>query len=724
MHQSGNVPGAEQGYQSLLRQNPNNADALHYYGILAHQTGRQDVALDLMDKAVRLAPSNPALNSNRGEVLRALGRLDDARQAYVRATRLAPDFADAWLNLALVLVGLERFSDAERAAKKCVRLAPQALEAHMALAETLWVSYDYKGARVACAKALEVDRGCWEAALKAGLCASALADRDDARRWFERVLDINPNQTEALLALADMHLGASDPTGALAHLEAIEASEHADPSTAERFGHALFELECYIEALPYLLAAMAAPGIHDEDLARRELLTTMLGWCEAQCGDLDAGVTRLRTLAEVSGRAVPLQSLGRLLALNGRTEQAAEAFAGALERDPNANESRRGHAEMVIAMGDFTRARKLLADCVAADSSDGFAHESLASITRPADWTDSQRAHLDSLAKDANLAIEERASALFAAGKLFDDEDDRTRAFDRMRRANGLMRELVPYDPVAHDRWIDRIIATFTDTAPPSQLARIAGPQPVFIVGMPRSGTSLIEQILASHPDARGVGEVEFFAHIRFTTPGAQSYPEGALALDDATVTALAERYLGRLRDLAGVGDEPAPPRVITDKMPGNFLYLGLIRRLFPNAHIVHSRREPMAVGLSNFFQNFTAAAGNAYAYDLADIGHYIRGYQRLMNHWRGLLGDSLLDVDYESLVTDPRAEVERLLAHVGLDWDDQCLAFHKSRRGVHTASSFQVRQPLYTRSVARWQDYAEELKPLKIALTAESADP
>lgn len=713
-HQAGQVMLAEQGYRELVALNPKNAVALHYYGILAYQTDRQDLALELMDRALAAGGPDPQLLSNRGEVLRLLGRLSEAREAYAEVTRLAPQVPDAWNNLALVLASEGRFEQAEKAAARCARLAPTALEPRMVLAGIRWSAGDPEGSREACIDALGVDPGCWEAALKAALCSASLGEPEQAQGWMERATAIAPDAPEVVVAWADMALSTGHPDEALARLTALPAMHHERDDVVEIRGRTLFALERHGEARECLARAMANAEAADVEAAAIVGITEQLAWAEAQSGDLDAGVARLQRLAESTGAPALHESLGRLLATHARTDAALAAYRRAVELAPERGDAWRGVAEMHIAQGNFPAAREALARCIAIDATDGYAHESLASITRPADWSEDQRAHLLALGSNESLEVAERAAALFAAGKLADDEDDRPVAFELMRRANALMRESSPWDVAAHDAWVDRIIAAFPDAASLSPVSGSDSRVPVFIVGMPRSGTSLVEQILASHPAVAGAGEVEFFAHVRFAGEHAL-YPEGVGSLDEPSARDLAARYLARLHDTAGV--KAGSFAHVTDKMPGNFLYLGLVCALFPAARIVWCRREPMAVGLSNYFQNFTAAAGNAWSFDLADIGHYTRACQRLMAHWGPLLGERLLAVDYEALVAAPRPGVEQLLAHVGLDWHDDCLAFHASRREVRTASSFQVRQPLYSHAVARWQQYSLQLAPLAAAL-------
>ena len=235
----------------------------------------------------------------------------------------------------------------------------------------------------------------------------------------------------------------------------------------------------------------------------------------------------------------------------------------------------------------------------------------------------------------------------------------------------------------------------------------------MFIVGMPRSGTSLVEQIIASHPRAFGAGELNDIGRMARELPvlvnTARPYPEALDRLTPDIVDTLAGRYLGALSARA-----PDAARV-TDKMPFNMLWLGLIAKLFPNARVIHCRREAMDNCLSCYFQLFNQ--GLRFSYDLAHLGRVYRQHERLMAHWQACLPLSMLTVDYETLVADPENQTRRLIAFTGLEWDAGCLDFHRTERDVRTASVWQVRQPVYQSSVARWRAYEPWLGSLQAAL-------
>ncbi|MDH0862993.1 sulfotransferase [Mitsuaria sp. GD03876] len=310
----------------------------------------------------------------------------------------------------------------------------------------------------------------------------------------------------------------------------------------------------------------------------------------------------------------------------------------------------------------------------------------------------------------------EHADLAHALGKALDDAGAYDEAFAAYAHANQAARHAhgprpLRYDRAAHEHLVDALIRQSRQPVPPS---RDDAPAPsAFICGMFRSGSTLLEQILGSHPGATAGGEIDLLPALaqRHVLPPL-SHPDQPLPAE------LAERMRREYRD--GVALRFPGASLLTDKRPDNFLFIGLIKQLFPDAKILHTRRAVLDNCLSVFFLHLGPSM--SYALDLEDIAHWYRQYRRLMAHWKSLYGDDIHDVDYDALVTDPRPQIERALAHVGLGWDDACLDFHASKSTVATPSNWQVRQPLYQRSSGRWRNYERHLGALRAAL-GEFAD-
>jgi len=314
----------------------------------------------------------------------------------------------------------------------------------------------------------------------------------------------------------------------------------------------------------------------------------------------------------------------------------------------------------------------------------------------------------EALARDAaTLSVEERVELGFALGKAYADLGRDEEAWHAYAQANASMRGRIAYDEQAALGLVGRIAEIVTADLladPPGDPA----PGPVFIVGMPRSGSTLAERMLAGHPALRTLGESNDFALARAQAIGdgmKAPFPDGVAALDPSALRRLGQVYRQR------VGPGP-----VVNKMPGNFAYLGFIHLALPGARFIHTVRDPMDGCLSCFFERF--AVGHPYCYDLGELGRFRKAYDGLMAHWRRVLpADTLLDVSYEALVSDPETEVRRMLDHLGLDWDPACLEFAGREGVVRTASIAQVRQPLYKTSVGRWRRWESWLGPLKSAL-------
>lgn len=305
----------------------------------------------------------------------------------------------------------------------------------------------------------------------------------------------------------------------------------------------------------------------------------------------------------------------------------------------------------------------------------------------------------------------EQADLGFALGKALDDAQAYDDAFAAYAAANAASRAAgggVRYDAAAHERCIDSLIAAFPVARPRGTPAPPdSGPKLIFVCGMFRSGSTLVERILARHPDVTAGGEIDLLPGLMRERFGPM--PQVVSPLDETTLQRWRAHYLERIATMF------PGARCVTDKRPDNFLYIGLIRRLFPDAVIVHTRRHPLDNCLSIHFLHLSHTM--PHALDLLDTAHWYRQYERLMAHWQRLHGDAMHDVDYDALVADPQPVVAALLEACGLAWSERCMSFHEGDGVVATPSGWQVRRPLYTASSGRWRHYARHLEGLRAAL-------
>ncbi len=305
-------------------------------------------------------------------------------------------------------------------------------------------------------------------------------------------------------------------------------------------------------------------------------------------------------------------------------------------------------------------------------------------------------------------ARSDRMAMHFALGKAWMDVGDPAKAFAHLGQGNRMHREAISFDPEATNAWLKTVCGAY-DRALYERLAGAGAPSeaPVFVLGMPRSGTSLVEQILASHPDVYGAGELSLLNRLVQPYGGVAEAPR---VLTPDLAKALGEAYLAEIGRLSGCAAR------VVDKMPANFMMVGLIPLIMPNARIIHVRRDPIDTCLSCYSKYF--AKEQQFSYDLAELGGFYRGYEDMMAYWRKLSpAPRLIEVQYEDVVDDLEGQARLMIDFLGLPWDEACLSFDKTKRPVRTASVNQVRQPIFKTSVGRWKSYAAQLKPLIDAL-------
>jgi tetratricopeptide (TPR) repeat protein len=394
----------------------------------------------------------------------------------------------------------------------------------------------------------------------------------------------------------------------------------------------------------------------------------------------------------------------------GNTEGAIGTYQKVLALAPDEETARNGLGEAYESLGQFEQARLQYTAVLRRQEDNVLA---LVKVLQLREGTVEDRwvQQATKLAERQDLKVDARIRLNVALGHYYDRLKNYDLAFTHLQRGCDEQFRKEPFSAEGYRKAIDTIVesldAEFFKTAPTSGNA---SSRPIFIVGMPRSGTTLVEQILASHSAVAAGGELaklpQVCAQTKELSKSAEHYPRGVRTLDSNALAFMADRYLQHLNTISS--DAPH----ITDKLPFNFMYLGLIALLFPNAAIVHCRRSPMDNCLSAYFTSFADKV--QFANNLETLGSYYVDYNRLMKHWHSVLPGRIFDLQYEELVADTQNRTAALLSFCNLPWEDACMRFYETERGVRTPSRWQVRQPIYSQSVQRWKHYEKHLEPLR----------
>jgi tetratricopeptide (TPR) repeat protein len=666
---AGQAPQAEQLCMRVLQVIPQQPDALNLLGVMAHAYGKLDMAVDFLRRACAMSGGPAIYLSNLAEMCRQKGLLAEAEKAARRAVEQEPDMVAAWGNLGIILQESGKLDASLACLEKVVLLQPESAEAYNNLANTHKLLGNLEQARASYRRALELHPNYAEAYSNLAFLLSAQGLFDEAAEAGRMAIDINPHLVDAYLNLAEVESSRARHDQSLRWLDALHAfaPQHIGGLTARahilsKMGRPEPALECARNAVA------AAPDSANAHHTLGQMLQ-MLGHHQEALKAFERAIELPGTVAEDA-----LVACSNTLMEVGDKDAAIAAFERALTLFP-------GSTKVMAARSDTKTYTPDDPDIAAMEAA-------LLSAIKP--------------------GVSEQAGLHFALGKAYLDTGNSERAFFHLDQGNATRRAGFSYDPVATAGWMQRIGAAFT----PALMQRIAGAgatseQPVFVIGMPRSGTTLVEQILASHPMVHGAGEL---SALRLVVESAGAFPDSVSQLDAAAAARMGADYLAQTSKLA-----PDAVRLV-DKMPANFLYAGLIPLILPGARIIHCRRDPVDTCLSCYSKNFFGE--QSFAYNLDELGQFHRAYQALMEKLKEILpAERFIEVDYEAVVDDLEGQARRLIDFVALPWDDACLAFHQTRRVVRTASVAQVRQPIYKTSSGRWRKHKAHLGPLLAAL-------
>ncbi|MEM9386581.1 MAG: sulfotransferase [Pseudomonadota bacterium] len=636
------------------------------------QAGELNAADELLAEALAAHQNDPNLLRLQGICLARQERFDEAEAKFTHVIRLAPQHAPVYEDLANAQLNLRKFEEAIASMRLAIEHSPNPAPAQQRLGELLSIIGRDSEAEQQFEQSLANDPQ--KRALAEAMEHANKGEAAKAEQIYRELLRKHPNDVDALRLLGVLNV----------------KRERYDDATA-LFRRAVQLAPDFWKAWINLGTALSEQQKFDEaDAAYREALALQpgsvhtlerLGANAMKASELETAVDWLEKSLAISADHFPSWlCLGHALKTLGQQEEAIDAYRRCID-----------------AKADFGEAYWSLANLKTFRFDDDELASMEAQLESVADATDDE-------AQDAEIAFS------FALGKAWEDREDYAKAFDYYYRGNSKKRFKVNYDPIEFQDSTDRIIEVFTREF----FAAREGwghqdDSPILILGLPRSGSTLLEQILASHSQVEGTAELHYL--LRAATQSGLNrtdgirYPQVMHELAPHHIEGIGQEYVeSTLKHRTGA-------RYFTDKMPNNFPAIGFLHTILPNAKVIDARRHPLDSCLGTFKQLF--ASGQVFSYDLYDLAHYYTQYLRLVDHWNEVLPGKVLTVHYEHTVADLESQARAIADHCGLPWEDGMLAFHKNKRAVRTASSEQVRQPIYTSSVALWRRYEAQLGEL-----------
>ena len=707
LHQSGELAGAIRAYQGVLARDPSHADACHLLGVAKHQLGRSAEAIEHITRAVALRPGVPAFHANLAEAYRAIGQFERAVGCCRTALHLWKDYPEAHNNLGLALQSLGKNDEAIEHFQTSLALRPDDAMTHSNLATALRTVGKPDLALEHFRKAVELNPRLPQAQTNLGQFLLDLGKPEEALPHCREAVSLQPDLAEAHNNVGNVHRALAQYTDARAsYFEALRINPELTLAHAN-LGLALQKEGRLEEAMPWFRRA--------SELEPNSIL--YLGYLADAASESDQNELAAdcyRKMIEIDPtRPLSYNNLGWLIQEQGLLDEARGHYETALALEPSFPPSLISMGGLQEELGKLEEAEGFFRKALEAHPGHTIALARLSTLLR-GKMSDEDQDLLESRLLDTTLQDGVRGTLLFGLAHVYDARGRHDEAADCLKQANAaalaeLEQRRQAYSPQEHERFVTNTIGTFT----PEYFQRFQGAgvesrRPVFIIGLPRSGTTLIEQVLSSHSRFHGAGELmivrQHFEAIpslmKRQGPPMASLPE----LPPEVARELALKHDARLAELGGQASR------VSDKMPDNYMYLGFIRIMFPNATLIHCRRDLRDIAVSCWMTNFRSIR---WACHPGHIASRFQQYLRLMDHWKQALPSPIQEVNYEESVENLQAVARRLIAACGLDWEPACLEFHKNDRPVRTASVTQVRQPVYKKSLARWKKYERSIPEL-----------
>mgnify|MGYP001158554389 CR=1 FL=1 len=609
---------------------------------------------------------------------------------------------------ARALIKLDELELAESRVKSASKLYPDFPKPHEILGQICARRGEKEQAAEAFAMAITLDPTSPDTHMKLGMALMGLGKTEEAEKAIDESKRLNPNRD--LISKAAQF----ESDGDIASAENIYRQIlRRDPDNVEVLRLlAAVALSKYYYRDAEILLQKAVDCAPEFVRARADLISVQL-----ERDQFDDALKNAELLLRFDNHQVESYLLlASAFASAGRHEDSIDSYEKVLDLVPGHGGALTGLGNMLKTVGQYEQAVDAYKACIAANPDFAEAYWSLANL-KTFRFEDGEVDTMKGLLEKDDLPPDSYAQLCNALGLEYENRKEYTSAFSFFERGNTVRRQSERYDPVATENFNDRSIDVF-DSNLFSQRSSAGDPDgaPIFIVGLPRSGSTLIEQILASHSQVEGTHELSDLGRLAQSTlrnfNELEQFPDVLRKIEVESLVELGARYISRTRKYRGGRAH------FIDKNPNNFVYIGFLKLILPNAKVIDARRHPLDSCLGSYKQLF--ARGQPFTYDMMELGEYYLQYSRLMDHWHKVLPDFVLGVRYEDIVANLEFEVRRILEFCGLPWEEGCLRFHETERAVKTASSQQVRQPIYSSSVNLWRNYEKHLNELIEVLQPE----
>ena len=671
----GRYQDANRVCRQIISQTPNQADAYNILGATLNALGERKEAVAMLKKAIKITPNAASYHANLGEIERQRGNLAEARVCFLKSIEIDPNNAQAYNNLGIVYYDRKKYRDAIQSYQSAIEMNPSFAEAYNNLGNAHMALGDHVSAMQAYENALLNREFYPEAYNNLGIVLREQGKLVEAEHLFRKAISQNNFYVEAYNNLAGLCSWQGQEVEALRVLGDVLKIAPRNPTAL-------------------ILTARIQLNRGSHDAAERA--------CNLVVSDNDAN-------------AEAMTVLGQIYHETDRYDDAIEVLEKALQKDPNFGEARNFYGVALKSVGRLDEARAEILKAISLNSHIFGAYANLHDLV---DFSKEKDLY-DRIEGFMQAAPNKQAPHMlplhYAYANALESTGEHERALEHFIIGGRMKRAQLEYSEVESSNFMTSIANAFpAEIFTHRPFEGNPDARPVFIVGMPRSGSTLVEQILASHPDVYGAGEVKYLSRaigvLRDRFPMFPPFPGIVERMGAGHYEIVAKSYLNDLMASAGSATR------VTDKLLTNYYFVGLIHLLFPNAKIINTLRDPVDTCLSGFTKLFKDAM--PHSYDLGELGRYYRMYAKLMEHWRNVLPEGVMStIVYEDVVADTEGSARGLVEFLGLPWNDACLSFHKSDRPVKTASVAQVRKPIYKSSVERWRKYGPGLQPLIDAL-------